>query len=168
MKEITAKAYLRLKENLEKDDPAEKILTFLMELSINSKKWLVNFKKDCYMNRTSNDSGIIEESNNGQTSYSITNPITALPDKKSIETISIPNTLDEIFTPSNFLYFDNKKIQFLINQDKIDFTYFETSTPYITLNKEYIENFFNEIKDIISKSLFDEMKKYDTIVVHNY
>ncbi len=87
---------------------------------------------------------------------------------KSNNTVfSTGDKLEELFIPENFLFYDEKYFKFLVSQNKSDYTFFETKEPFITLDKNFVEHFFNNVKKVVRKDLFINLKNYDIIELSN-
>lgn len=159
---------IKLLEALHQDDPSNKILNLSIlvtdGISIYSN---IVYEQQCHINRTSSNSGIVE-ANEGQakTFNSVDKGISFLL-KSNNPVFSTGDKLEELFIPENFLFYDEKYFKFLVSQNKSDYTFFETKEPFITLDKNFVEHFFNNVKKVVRKDLFINLKNYDIIELSN-
>lgn len=161
---------IKLLENLNQDDPSNKILSLSIlvtnGVSIHSS---VVYEQQCYINKTSNNSGIVETTKEQVKTFGVSNKGVSFllnPDNPIVVTVNGEN-LEDIFIPENFLFYDDKYLKFLVSQNKIDFTFFETKEPFITLDKSFMDQFFEDIRKVVRNDLFINLKNNDTIELSN-
>lgn len=159
---------IKLLENLNQDDPSNKILSLSIlvtdGVSIYSN---VVYEQECHINRTSNNSGIIESSKEQAKTFGIANKGVSFLLKSNNPILSQGQNLEKIFIPENFLFYDEKQLKFLVSQNNSDFTFFETQNPIITLDKGFVEQFFENVRKVVRKDLFINLKNDDTIELSN-
>lgn len=161
---------IRLIENFRKPNPAEKILTFAILVTNNSTiHSSVTYEQECHINKTSDKSGILEFDDDQQKSFKIANQgISFMIDNEWKPLLQFKATeLLEKITPENFLLYDSKNYKFLLSQNKSDSTFFDTQTPYLIFEESFVEEFFKNIREVISSDLFHKLQESDTMEIYN-
>lgn len=172
MKKLELFCNIKIKENLQKDDPSDKILQFSISLSTpeNKDKTIV-FTNDCFLNYTSNSSGIIEIAPNQEDSFKSsvsntqgTNSTSNTRSKLGLVTFS---DLASNIKPENFLFYDDKNLFFMLSQIYIE-GFIDSTGNYITLGVASAKTFFEKVcksaPDIL-KNILPKLSEDDTIEI---
>lgn len=159
---------IKIKENLNKDDPSDKILLF--SISTPEAK-TITFSNECFLNYTSNRSGIIEVSPKQVNSfkYVIEDGQAAILNNSHQGKIGVSTFKDlpSKMEPENFLFYDDKKLVFLLSQVYIE-GFIDSTGNYITLDMGAAKNFFENIRQVlpdILKTTLPNLSLDDTIEI---